>query len=157
MRPFHALVIASVGALSLAPRSAWADGTQPTKGAPAQAPGPKTLDRASRVALEITTGYFTTRPSTSSYGVANESAAMVRETREIDLPPGTTELVWGDLPDTLRSETTDVRVPAGVTLVSQRFEETMPGPSGIAGLLRGQEVIAHPRYEHFMPLSLIHI
>jgi hypothetical protein len=109
------------------------------------------LDRASRVALEITTGYFTTRPSTSSYGVANESAAMVRETREIDLPPGTTELAWADLPDTLRSETTDVRVPAGVTLVAQRFEETVPGPSGIAGLLRGQEVIAHPRYEHFSP------
>ena len=152
MRPLHALVMASAAVLGLAPETAWADEKQAPKAAPAQAPmGTKTLDRVGRVALEITTGFFTTSPSPSSYGASNEAAAMVRETREIDLPTGTTELGWGDLPDTLRSETTDVRVPAGVTLVAQRFEETMPGPSGIAGLLRGQQVIAHPRYEYFTP------
>ena len=139
MRALH-FVMASVAALALVPRVVWADGTQATKALQARA-GMRTLDRASRVALEITTGFSTTRPSTSSYGTANEPSAMVRETRELDLPTGTTELVWGDLPDTLRSETTDVRVPSGVTLVAQRFEETMPGPSGIVGLLRGQEVI----------------
>lgn len=70
---------------------------------------------------------------------------MVRETREIELAPGTTELTWDDLPDTIQSETVDVRAPTGVTLVAQRFEETLPGPVGLAALLRNQEVRARPR------------
>lgn len=153
MKTVHFLVstvIAVTAASALIPGSARADAIRP--GSVAAAPAsPKLLDRASRVAIEMTTGFTTSHPSPSGYGMANEPAAMVRETREVELPTGTTELVWGDLPDTLRSETTDVRVPAGVTLVAQRFEETMPGPSGLASLLRGQEAQAHPRYEDYAP------
>lgn len=149
MKTLPVVVMAVTAASALSPVSAWADAIRP---GPVTAPSSsaKPLDRASRVALEITTGLTTQHPA-PGYGVTSEPSAMLRETREIDLPSGTTELVWGDLPDTLRSDTTDVRVPAGVTLVAQRFEETMPGPSGLASLLRGQEAHAHPRYEDFAP------
>ncbi len=110
------------------------------------AAGPRPLDRANRVAIELTTGLYVFAPTSSRSGEpSQQQAAVVRETRELELPAGATEVVWGDLPDTLRSETIDVHVTGGPTVVSQRFEETMPGPAGIAALLRGQEVRARPR------------
>ena len=115
------------------------------------APTPKMLDRTSRVSIEATTGFLASSSPESGAGAGSEPSAMVRETREIDLPAGSSEIVWTDLPDTFRSETADVRVGPGATLVSQRFEETMPGPAGLASLLLGRDAVAHPRHAYDEP------
>lgn len=156
MKTRRALVMAYSAIAAIVPQVASGELPKPPEAVAAPrpaAPAPKTLDRTSRVSVEATTGFVAAVDTRFDSGPEREPSAMVRETRELDLPAGSTEIVWEDLPDTLRSETTDVRVPPGVTLVAQRFEETMPGPVGLAALLHGREAVAHPRHASDEPYA----
>lgn len=149
MKTRRALVVACSAIAAIMPQVASGELPKPPEAVATSrpaAPTPKRLDRTSRVSVEATTGFVAAVDARFGSGPSTEPSAMVRETRELELQAGSTEIAWEDLPDTLRSETTDVRVPPGVTLVSQRFEETMPGPVGLAALLLGREAVAHPRY-----------
>lgn len=99
------------------------------------------VDRRARVSLELTSGLAL--PSRRNVGGV-EPCVVAREERSVELPEGTSDVVWDDVPESLHAETLDLRVPDGITVESERVVDRVPGPAGIEAFLHGKSVDARP-------------